>query len=243
MTSSPSPGSAPTEARLHRLLAINEWSSRSVTIALSACVLLYVVVFGFLVVSKSQTLQNSDDFAQYLQPLWTTAHGEPFRTTWREVGGPGELLLRAACRADAAPVASRLPALGRPGRVASGAGAAGRARRVSHCGDGTAPAGAAGAWLDVRPRPSRESLPAASSVLRLPSRVDPVPCPDMGRGVSPAGKGVGLCRGRGVCGPDERGLLAPRHGAWRFCAGLSPAGISLRAGCRRSSRLASPCRR
>ena len=93
MTSSLSPGSAPTEARLHRLLAINEWSSRSVTIALSACVLLYVVVFGFLVVSKSQTLQNSDDFAQYLQPLWTTAHGEPFERRGAEVGGPGELLL------------------------------------------------------------------------------------------------------------------------------------------------------
>jgi uncharacterized membrane protein len=93
MTEPSSLGGGPEDSRLARLVAVHGWSLRSVTIALAAAVVLYCLVFGLLVFQKSQTLQNSDDFAQYLQPLWTTAHGEPLRTTWREVGGPGESLL------------------------------------------------------------------------------------------------------------------------------------------------------
>jgi uncharacterized membrane protein len=93
MTEPASMGDGPARSRLVHLLAIQDWSLRSVTTALGICVVVYCLVFGGLVVQKSQTLQNSDDFAQYLQPLYTTAHGELLRTTWRDVGGPRESLL------------------------------------------------------------------------------------------------------------------------------------------------------
>jgi uncharacterized membrane protein len=93
MTEPASIPGGPARSVLARLAAVHDWSVRSVTIALAAAVVLYCLVFGLLVFQKSRTLQNSDDFAQYLQPLWTTAHGEPLRTTWRDVGGPGESLL------------------------------------------------------------------------------------------------------------------------------------------------------